>query len=1014
MTIFMCNKNTFPEQYKGFDVISVEPIPDCDSEGIYLRHRKTGLEVFHLLNSDEENLFAFSFRTPIKNSTGAAHILEHSVFCGSEKFPLKEPFTNLMNQSVNTFLNAMTYSDKTVYPASSMVKADYYNLLDVYADAVFFPLLKNEAFMQEAHRIELNEKGDFEIQGVVYNEMKGEYSSFESVAETKILRSLFPDTNYSFDSGGDPLEILNFTYEDFKAFHKQFYTPQNCLLFLYGNIPTEEQLDFLQEKLLSRLEKKYEGNSSRADLSCFEKIEIPSPFSHPVYLKETAPATGATGSTVTMNWLCGDTSDLNSFVECVFIAEVLTCHDGSPLTKALLESALGDDIAPSNGCHNFARKCMLSFGLHGVQEKNAEKVFEIITAVLKSICENGIDHNSIDAALMSVEFANREIVRVDGPYSLVLLNRALNGWNYGKSPASTLLYRAAFERLRENVRADKNYTVNLIKKYLVENKNASYSVVSPSKSYLKERAQKERETIKAISKSFKSREKKERLANQLAEFHSYQQKRETEAEIACIPRLQLSDLKITTEHIVTEESVVKCGENAIPLFKNTEATNGISYIEVWIPVDALSADDYMYLSLYSYCATNMGWKGKSWAECAEEEAVSTGGLFCRLYSATSAKTERAQKAKERIARINAYDRDWIVFSVKTFTPKIECALDLLLSCISATDFTDVKRLHNLTLEFKSSLKASVIPHGNRLAALRARRAKSRSLSAEEIWYGLTQVFAIDKICNEGMEALSARFEAIAKTLKTSGALIHVVSDSENMQKVEERLSGFAEKCAFVPLSPSVHNGENFLLEKTILPGQSRFETNERFSFSSSVGFAAAAIDSSCFGDEENACEIVLAHYLSGTSLWERIRTTGGAYGAYASSINVPGIFMLSTYRDPSPEKSLDTFLECISDAAHTVIKDDELCRMIAGTYGEEQQPHSPRARGNRGFLHVLDCIDEDDKIEKVKGILCVSPEKLRNAAASILKNAKSLKSVVICDKSRKSQKSTGIIIDLPL
>ena len=232
-------KIDFPKNYKGFDLISENYVPDCKATGIYLRHRTTGLEVFHLVNDDPENLFAFAFRTPVKDSTGAAHIMEHSVFCGSEKFPLKEPFTNMMNQSVNTFLNAMTYSDKTVYPASSMVKSDYFNLLDVYADAVFFPLLKKEAFLQEAHRLEMDENGEFSIQGVVYNEMKGNYSSFDSVAAEIQIRSLFPGSNYAFDSGGDPIEIPTFTYEAFKEFHQKYYSPEKCLLFLCGNIPTE-------------------------------------------------------------------------------------------------------------------------------------------------------------------------------------------------------------------------------------------------------------------------------------------------------------------------------------------------------------------------------------------------------------------------------------------------------------------------------------------------------------------------------------------------------------------------------------------------------------------------------------------------------------------------------------------------------------------------------------------------------------------------------------------------------
>ena len=257
MTKFMSDIKIFEKgsEYNGFCVLNVFELKDYHSTAIYLRHKKTGLEVLHLVNDETENLFSFTFRTPNPEGNGAAHIMEHSVLCGSERYPLKDPFTQLSNQSVKTYLNAATYADKTVYPASSTVEADYFNLMSVYADAVFFPLLKKEAFIQEVHRLEIDEKGEYSIQGVVYNEMKGNYSSFESVANDEQIRSLFPDTNYAYDSGGDPLEIPSLTYEAFKAFHKKYYRPDNCLLFLYGNISTEEQLDFLQENFLDRLEK---------------------------------------------------------------------------------------------------------------------------------------------------------------------------------------------------------------------------------------------------------------------------------------------------------------------------------------------------------------------------------------------------------------------------------------------------------------------------------------------------------------------------------------------------------------------------------------------------------------------------------------------------------------------------------------------------------------------------------------------------------------------------------------
>ena len=537
----MSTKNILNKSYKDFELLSINEIPDCNSVGIYLRHKKTGLDVFHLVNDDEENLFAFCFRTPVKNSTGAAHILEHSVFCGSQKFPLKEPFTNMMNQSVNTFLNALTYPDKTVYPASSLVQKDYFNLMDVYGDAVFFPLLRKEAFYQEAYRLEINEKEEFELQGVVYNEMKGSYSSFDSVATDEQVKSIFENTVYAEDSGGDPLHIPSFTYEDFKEFHKTYYKPNNCLLFLFGNIPTEVQLDFVQEHFLDRIQ----DYPSEVNFSAtpnvnpdFLKWETPEELKEPKKVSAVAPNVGATGSTVTLNWLCGNSNDLYSYLECAFLCEVLLGHDGSPLAKALTDSELGDDLAPYSGITGEMKSFLVSFGLHGVQKKNVNKVYELILSVLENLSKTGVSKNDIDAALMSVEFLNREVVRGSGPYSLALLDRVLRQWNYGSEPHKGLLYRKNFEIIRENTKNDSEYIQKLIKKFFLNNKNCSYIDVAPSDSYLKERAKKEQELIKELSQKIDIASYK----NELNILHEYQNHRETPEETACIPSLFPSDI----------------------------------------------------------------------------------------------------------------------------------------------------------------------------------------------------------------------------------------------------------------------------------------------------------------------------------------------------------------------------------------------------------------------------------------------------------------------------------------
>ena len=993
-------KNTITQSYKGFDLISVTDVPDNGSEGVYLRHRRTGLEVFHLLNDDQENLFAFAFRTPIKNAVGAAHILEHSVFCGSEKFPLKEPFTNMMNQSVHTFLNAMTYPDKTVYPASSMVQADYFNLMDVYADAVFFPLLKKEAFMQEAHRLELDDAGNFSIQGVVYNEMKGNYSSFESVAADIQFRSLFPNTNYAFDSGGDPASIPLFSYEDFKMFHKKYYVPENCLVFLYGNIPTEQQLDFLQLNVLDRLEKQRNQSESshceRITIEECEKMETPETFTNPVQITEKAPSSGATGATVTVNWLCGKTKDLDAVLECSFLSEVLTGHDGSPIAKALTESLLGDDLAPLTGTAAETRFFTFSLGLHGVKAKNEEKVYRLIFDELERLCTDGIDRRDIDAALMAAEFANREVVRSGGPYSLVLLERALAAWNYGAEPASHLLYRAAFEKIREKAEKGSEYIVSLIKKYLLENKRRSFVCVKPSNSYIRDRNKKEAALVKMVSEEADV----ERVKAELIALHAYQQKKESALETSCIPRLKISDLTLDSGAIKTEIDVFKNGAHEIPLFKNVEQTNGIAYLELCIPLDNLPAREYPYLPLFAYCAANAGWNGKNWAQCAAETAVLTGGIEARLVTSGSGQTPHSEKMRKRLEKYHCAGRDYLIFSVRMLSEKAHEAASLFFEAVSTFEFTDVQRIENLCNEAKSALFAHVVPRGTHFALTRAQSSYSHSTCVNEIWRGLTQVFAVNAICKEKTKDLAAHFDFLKRELQTQGSLLHVTADEKTMETLLPELESFVVKNDLrAPAAQSAQNEED-LKKLLLLKGQTKIPAREVFTVGAQVGYCASALPGTFFGSKENAADLVLAHHLSGTYLWERVRTTGGAYGSSATAANILGKFLFSSFRDPTPFKTLDIFADCLHDAAASALDTEECENLVIGAYGDEVQPFSPVGRGNAGFMRTLYCIADEDRAAKLHTMLSVTPETLQSAACRLAERLSERRDVVICDKAQ--------------
>ncbi len=996
------------KQFPGFDTISITDIPDYESEGIYLRHQKTGLEIFHLFNNDKENLFAFAFRTPAKDSTGAPHILEHSVLCGSEKYPLKEPFVNLLNQSMATFLNAMTYPDKTVYPASSMNKTDYFNLMSVYGDAVFFPLLKKETFMQEAHRIEYDEKGNISLQGVVYNEMKGNYSSFNSIAISKQIKSVLHNTIYDNDSGGDPLAIPSFTYEKFVDFHKNHYNPSNCLLFLYGNIPTEEQIEFLKKDILKRLEKKFptpqKMDSYPAVPENFLSLETPQSILEPGKEYHSAPITGAHGSTATVNWLCGNTDELDSLMECMFLSVVLSDRDSAPLSKILLDSQLGESIAPASGVIPGRRNFLFSLGLTSVKKENTEKINNLVLTALQNIYEKGIDQKDIDSAVLAMDFWNREIVRSGGPFSLTLMSRALNGWNYGTSPADTLCYRAAFDKIKKTLTEDSHYTEKLIYKYLLNNKNRMFTVVSPEESFLEERSKKEQKIIQQLSKQIDKTE----ITDAIKKLHDYQQHKETIEEVSCIPSIHPSLLSPHSDPIQTEITSCKGKDNStICLFLNKEPANGIVYIDVGFPVDGLSAEDYPLLPLFTSFAMNTGWNGKNWSICESEASLCSGGGNVFLSTSSVSKTPDAQKAIAATADKNYTGRDWIFFTLKTPVEKTEKALSMFSEALQYMDFRDTDRMEKLRQEYRTTLHSSIIPSGSQFAVSRSNAAASHAKTVNEIWHGITQLYITDEILKIDIAELGDKFSKLKNQIKKAGAVIHITSDETSINTVLPFISDFSKKAGLTSLLPKTEIEDSLLLKKIQLSQ----EEKEIYVLSTQTGFAATAMPTGNMTIRKLAVQTVLSHWMNSHPLWDKIRTSGGAYGASSYTDGLDNRFVFTTYRDPKPLKSLTAFQESLSLAAKAHIGKEETDKAITGTYSDIIQPYSPSTRGFVGFKRILYGIPESDTDLKLKEILSITENDIKEEAESLLTYISRQRCTVICDKSIKTAVPT---IELPL
>ena len=1010
--------------YKNFEVLTVEPLPELSAQGIWLRHKTLGMEIYHILNHDEENLFAFAFKTPPKDSTGVAHILEHSVLCGSKNYPLKDPFIRMVNQSVKTFLNAMTFSDKTVYPASSISRTDYFNLMGVYGDAVFFPLLEKWTFAQEAHRLELDSQGKPTIQGVVYNEMKGNYSSFENIAGDWAVRSVLPNTIYDLDSGGDPVEIPLLSYQDFVAFHRNHYNPGNCRLFLAGNIPTQDQIDFLCQRFLDTYEQTMESLAiQQSESQCPEPQRAepeqslpaqactgrnllpldtpPEAFTEPVVLEKIGPTANEddggeaedAGANVTLTWFLGDSSDPVRHMESILMAEILMGHDGSPLCQALLESGLGEDLAPNNGLDSEMHWVLFTAGLRGCNRQNAQKVESVIMSVLERLCTEGIPQEDIDAAVLAVDFSQREVRRVYGPYSLVLMRRCLRGWLYGRHPSETLLTRECFAKIKERIAQDPHYVQNLISQLLLENKHRSRVTVYPHADYSQQRKAAEEALVARLMEGT-SVEEVQANHQKLVEF---QQEGSEKEDPSILPHLSPQELPTDVDEITIKRQE---GPNQVPVFVSQEATNGIVYAQLCFPVDLLEPEDYLFLPFLAGSLSNVGFGDTSWVEASRRSALETGGMGGNLFtSAMMNGLDNLMACNEHgeVVQDPVFGRDWLFFKVKMLTEQSEKALALLKENFLTVDFSDSQRLSTLLKEFRNDFVASLAPNGNEYAASRTSCTLSRNKAIDELWNGLAQLAHIKSMMDMDIQQLGQKLYALFTRIKEHGAIAQIIADEESLKIALPLFEKTIADCKLLPPKPRVADNTQRFYELTQLPsstlegvvedldGDTRKEALlELLPSNFQVGFAAITCGGKGYDNPGYVYDGILSHWITNTALWEQIRTVGGAYGAFAWPDTSERIFGFATYRDPKPLRSLQVFQQVIAQAAKACLDQEELDGVITGCYSKEVQPKSPSSRGSVGFLRYLYGYTQEAKKKKLEMLVQTKPEHIRQAAQDLL------------------------------
>ena len=1019
MTFNFSDSANIGKEYKGFILLSLDDLPDYKTKAVYLRHKTTGLEVYHVLAEDKENLFAYAFRTLAKDSKGIAHIMEHSVLCGSEKYPLKEPFATLNSTCINTYLNALTYPDKTLYPAASTIRKDYFTMMDVYGDAVFFPLLEHSTFIQEGHRLELDNKGKLSIQGVVYNEMKGNYSSFQPVAISKQINALFPDSFPAFDSGGDPLEIPNVTYEEFLDFHKKYYAPDNCLLYLYGDIPTETQLDFINEKLIARLEKKYacKATLKKADsklplikneIKRLQKINLRSADKDSVSkasglsknagqenvsvqtVYDVGPETGASGNYVSVNYYTGKAN-----LEKYFLNEVLCGNDSSPLSRALKDSGLGDD----EDCYNFGQfeQEFFSIGMWNVKKGDEEKLFELINKTLGEIYEKGVSQEDIDAAIMGIDFNLREKNRHWGPYSLVIMERVTKSWNYGKACNYFLSPITSFERLKKKVYKDKDFTKKLIKKYFLDSDVQVRFICEPSKVFFKERNRIEKEHIKELEKNLN----REELKKNLEELHAYQSKLETAEETACIPTTKIKELDKKIEYSECELQFVEGADKSkIPVFVSKQDTNGIFYINVFYPFDRLEPKYYEHVPFLSNVLTNLGWAGKGWDLCTQEMACVMGDMMGRMQGGMVPEASVCQDFEKKY-KYNFTGRNWIGLSCKALTEKASETLDIMCEALTKMDFNDQKHFNLLLGQLKSEKKAELVSAGRSFAVKRARCLINPYQALMEIMGGLSQFETCMAYSKKESKKILETYRYIYEECRKSGGIIQITADEESLKKILPGIEAFAKKAGLTKLLPKIPRKLEDLIPyiKQAESASGDF-CSQVMKVASQTGYAAALTKCSDYFTKESLAESVFSSWFSNHVLWDKVRTIGGAYGADCRIDSTAKTFIMTSYRDPNPDKTTEIFKECLKEVADSTFSDEEIEKTIVSYYGDFIYPMSAKEKGQQSFEDMLYATPSSLRQKRVEMLLKLTASDIDNAVKRLYKNTQKLyRTSVFCDKS---------------
>lgn len=933
----------------AYELIKEENLTDIHAKGYLLRHKKSGAKISLISNDDENKVFYIGFRTPVEDSTGVPHIIEHTVLCGSDKFPVKDPFVELVKGSLNTFLNAMTYPDKTVYPVASCNDKDFANLMDVYLDAVFHPNIykKEEIFKQEGWHYELEDKdAPVTINGVVYNEMKGAFSSPEGVLDRVVLNSLFPDTTYSNESGGDPEVIPELTYEQYLDFHRKFYHPCNSYIYLYGNMDMDEKLEFLDKEYLSHYDK----------IEVDSAIQLQAPFEKPVTISKpySIASSESLEDNAYLSYNVAIGTNLESELTLAFdvLDYALLSAPGAPLKQALIDAGIGKDIM--GGFDNSTLQPIFSVVAKNANKEDEEKFVGIIEDTLKKIVKDGLNRKSLLAGINSEEFKFREADYGNFPKGLIYGLSCMDSWLYDDDePFLYLKILDVFAALKEKI--ETGYFEELIQKYLLDNSHKSYVSIEPEKG-LNARLEKELEETLAAYKNGLSEEEIDKLVEDTKHLKLYQEEPSPKEDLMKIPMLKRQDMKREAQPLVYEK--VSC--NGIETIHTNIYSNGIHYLNLMFDISDITEEELPYLGVLKAVLGYMDTEHYNYADLANEINLMTGGISSQINIYADTKKKDSFHAKYEV-------RSKILYQ------NLEEGLRLLSEILMGTQITDEKRLYEILARIKSRLQMSLSSAGHSVSAMRAMSYFSPVARFNDLVGGIAlyrTIAELEEHFEEKKQFLMDKLRSLTeKIFVKNRLLISLTADAEGYQLLEEKFPQF-----LTVLPDGEKEGETvaFHCEKK----------NEGFLDASKVQYVSRAGNYLSKGYSYTGALRILKVILSYDYLWINVRVKGGAYGCMSGFMR-NGDAYFTSYRDPNL-KSTNEIYEGIPAYLRAFDADErDMTKYIIGTVSDMDTPLNPAAKGMRSVSAYLTNISYEELQRERNEVLDAQPENIKNLAVLI-------------------------------